>query len=140
MTTRQGQAGGTCVGKWPFPMGGTCLAGGDPLMDTPPSSAVAVGEREGLAGQGPLLCVYVPKGPRFCTVKTGGSMSCISELGATLALLSPTYLNRHHRGHQEKLAACPCATYSAYPIYMLSAAETRVFPHANPMPRKNTPA
>lgn len=57
-------------------------------------------------------------------------MSHISELGATLASLSPTYLNRHHRGHQEKVAACPCATYSAYPTHVLSAAETRVFPHA----------
>lgn len=30
-------------------------------MDTPPSSAVVAGEREGLAGHGPLLCVYVAK-------------------------------------------------------------------------------
>lgn len=43
------------------------------------------------------------QGPRSCTAKTGGSIVCISKLGATLASLSPTYLRslkRQHRGHQ----------------------------------------
>lgn len=85
VTHRHGQAGGTCAGRWPFPTGGTRLAGGDPLMDTPPSSAAAVGERE---GHGPLLCVRVPK----VLHGRGWREHVLYLRAATLASLSPTYL------------------------------------------------
>lgn len=42
------------------------------------------------------------QGPRSCTAKAGGSVSCVSKLTVTLASLSPMYLrslNRHHRVH-----------------------------------------
>lgn len=93
------------------------------------------------------------QGTRSCRTKAGGSVSCISKLGAILVSLSPTYLrslNRQQRVHQlsflsqEQPGSLPLcllpSSHPAYPVHMLSAAGIRAFPSAKSVPRKHSPA